>query len=73
MSSVNLKSVLKSEALYVDRGVEVKDRSGGRLDSGRGGSDAFWPVVGNLKVTMGDYKTGTRGISANRIMRNSTL
>ena len=52
MASVPLKSVLKSESLFIDRSVEVKDRSTAhsQSDCSHIGHDGLWPVVGNLKV-----------------------
>ena len=53
MCSLPLKSVLKADALHLDRIVEVKNRS---HDSTSGSisslsHEADWPVVGLLKVT----------------------
>ena len=52
MASVPLKSVLKSESLFIDRSVEVKERSAAhnQSDSSQNRNDGLWPVVGNLKV-----------------------
>ena len=57
MCSLPLKSVLKSEALYLDDMLDVKDRSGasGPATEARNYTGVYkrkseWPIVGNLKV-----------------------
>lgn len=54
MCSVPLKSVIKSDALFLDRHLEVRDRSQGQNTSKSTLDGSFsksnWPVVGNLKV-----------------------
>jgi len=49
MCSLPLKSVLKADALILDKILDVKDRSNGS-STPRTEQDADWPVVGQLKV-----------------------
>ncbi len=49
MSSVALKSVLKSETLYFDRPLDVKDRSTS-TSAPKKKKQSDWPVIGSLKV-----------------------
>ena len=53
MCSLTLKSVLKSDALFLDNTLEVKDRSQGSISGSTAGStlkESDWPLVGLLKV-----------------------
>jgi len=52
MCCLPLKSVLQADALFLDRTLEVRDRSqAGRHNAGLM-QDSDWPLVGHLKVRM---------------------
>ena len=58
MSTVPLKSALKSDALYLTKVLDVKDRSkAGDIGSTSSRKSLIddWPVVGNLKVIVVFY------------------
>jgi hypothetical protein len=54
MCSLPLKSVLKANALVLERTLEIKDRSSGSASGStpRSEPEADWPVVGQLKVAI---------------------
>ena len=63
MCSLPLKSLLKSEALYLDEMLDVKDRSGALRPAtqttnytGVYKRKSHWPIIGNLKVCV-NHKT----------------
>ena len=48
MCNVSLKSILKSDTLYLDRVYDVKDRTQGDLNTSV--TTKHWPVLGKLQV-----------------------
>jgi hypothetical protein len=54
MCSLPLKSVLKANALVLEKTLDVKDRSTGSASGStpRSEQEADWPIVGQLKVIL---------------------
>jgi len=52
MCCLSLKSVLQADALFLDRTLEVRDRSQAAKHNASLIQDSDWPLVGHLKVRM---------------------